>query len=273
MSDNLKNNECKIIVLPEIADLQKEIERLRTELSMLLLERDELKYVQCKNIETAYMLALGSLEYKAYEIQCTVLRLKRKMELVQAKKNRQDKVILENIEKILDEEFAEYQKKLNEQIDKMNEAIERSKGEFLTDEENKELKKLYRAIVKSLHPDLHPDITSAKLQLFHNAVSAYENGDLGALRIIAEMVAEPTLPENNDDSIKTLLKEKDRLLGSIKHINEMISDIKNEYPYILKPIIEDHDKIEEKRTELEGIIADLQTVMDIYANRIQEMLR
>ena len=162
---------------------------------------------------------------------------------------------------------------LNEQIDKMNEAIERSKGEFLTDEENKELKKLYRAIVKSLHPDLHPDITSAKLQLFHNAVSAYENGDLGALRIIAEMVAEPTLPENNDDSIKTLLKEKDRLLGSIKHINEMISDIKNEYPYILKPIIEDHDKIEEKRTELEGIIADLQTVMDIYANRIQEMLR
>ena len=67
MSDNPKNKECKIIIFPEIENLQKEIERLRTELSMLLLERDELKYVQCKNIETAYMLALGSLEYKAYE--------------------------------------------------------------------------------------------------------------------------------------------------------------------------------------------------------------
>lgn len=40
--------------------------------------------VECKNIETAYMLALGNLEYKAYELQCAVLRLKRKAELIRA---------------------------------------------------------------------------------------------------------------------------------------------------------------------------------------------
>jgi curved DNA-binding protein CbpA len=38
----------------------------------------------------------------------------------------------------------------------MNSAIERSKGEFLTKEEAGEMKKLYRRIVKALHPDLHP---------------------------------------------------------------------------------------------------------------------
>ena len=125
----------------------------------------------------AYMLAIGGLEYKAYEIECAILRLKRKAELIQANKNRQEKIVLSKIEEVLDFEFAEYKAKLNEQVDKMNAALERSKGEVLSDEENRELKKLYRAIVKSLHPDLHPNLSDAKINLFHNAAMAYENED------------------------------------------------------------------------------------------------
>ena len=60
--------DSNIILFPDFEALKKEVEKLRTEISMLLLERDELKLVVCKNIETAYMLALGSLEYKAYEL-------------------------------------------------------------------------------------------------------------------------------------------------------------------------------------------------------------
>ena len=109
-----------VIVFPDFEKLKSEVEKMRTELSMLLLERDELQFVICKNIETEYMLKLGSIEYKAYEAQCAALRLKRKIELIQAKKNRQEKVIISVIEETLDNEFAEYQKQLNEQIDKMN---------------------------------------------------------------------------------------------------------------------------------------------------------
>lgn len=81
-----------IIIFPDFEKLKNEVEKIRTELSMLLLERDELQFVICRNIETAYMLKLGGLEYKAYEAQCTALRLKRKIELIQAKKNRQEKL-------------------------------------------------------------------------------------------------------------------------------------------------------------------------------------
>ena len=112
-----------VIVFPDFEKLKNEVEKMRTELSMLLLERDELQFVICKNIETEYMLKLGSIEYKAYEAQCAALRLKRKIELIQAKKNRQEKVIISAIEETLDSEFAEYQKQLNEQIDKMNAII------------------------------------------------------------------------------------------------------------------------------------------------------
>lgn len=182
------SSPSNVIVFPDFEKLKSEVEKMRTELSMLLLERDELQFVICKNIETEYMLKLGSIEYKAYEAQCAALRLKRKIELIQAKKNRQEKVIISAIEETLDNEFAEYQKQLNEQIDKMNDALKRSKAEILSDEDNKELKKLYRKIVKALHPDINPDVSEAQVQLFDNAVSAYKNGDLGTLRIICEMV-------------------------------------------------------------------------------------
>ena len=83
----------ELIVFPEYENLKAEVERFRTELSMLMLEYDELRFVICKNIETEYMLKLGSLEYRAYEAQCTALRLKREIELIQARKNRQEKML------------------------------------------------------------------------------------------------------------------------------------------------------------------------------------
>ena len=175
--------ESNIIKLPEHESLKREVEKLRTEISMLVLERDHLRLVECKNLETSYMMAFGALEHKAYEAQCQMLRLKRKIEMLQAKRNRQEKIVMAEIERELDAEFAEYRKKLNEQIEKMNEAIKRSQGEFLTAEETKECKRLYRAIVKALHPDLHPDLTAAQRQMFQNAVYAYENGDLETLTL------------------------------------------------------------------------------------------
>ncbi len=89
---------------------------------MLVLERDDLLHHECRNIEMAYMLAVGGLEYRAYETECAILRLKRKLELIRAKRNRQEKVVLSGIEEVLDADFAEYRARLNEQIERMNAA-------------------------------------------------------------------------------------------------------------------------------------------------------
>ena len=266
-------DSCTIVLFPEFVTLKAEVEKLRTEISMLLLERDELRLVVCKNIETAYMLALGSLEYKAFELHCEFLRLKRKIDLVQAKKNRQEKVVISAIEKILDEEFEEYQQQLDEQINKMNKALDHSKGRPLTEEETKEVKKTYRNIVKALHPDLHPDITPAQIQLFQNAVQAYENGDLNSLRIISEMVAEPVISEKSENGLTILTKEKERLSKTIELIREQITEIKSEYPYTMKDLVDDPEQIAKKKAELEETINELKEAYDIYVERLKEMLR
>ena len=82
-----KQVSSAIIPFPELDNIKENLEKLRTELSMLVLERDELIYVICKNLEMTYMLTFGGLEYKIYEMECALLRLKRKAELIQAKIN------------------------------------------------------------------------------------------------------------------------------------------------------------------------------------------
>lgn len=262
-----------IILIPDFQKLKEEVERLRIELSMLVLERDELRLVECKNIEMIYMLELGSLEYKAFESQCAFLRLKRKLELIQAKKNRQEKIVLTQIEDNLDLEFAEFQKKLEEQINRMNAAIERSHYDTLSYEETKELKTLYRRIVKVLHPDLNPCLSQAQLDLFHNAVNAYENGDLITLRIIDEMLSDPKIPEDQKDSMTQLAEEKKRLTVLLNIVKESIEMIKSEFPYTVKEIINEPEKIAARKAELKNIIHQYEEAMYAYKARIKEMLR
>ena len=262
-----------IILFPDFQKLKEEVDKLRTELSMLVLERDELRLVECKNIEMIYMLELGSLEYKIFEAQCVFLRLKRKMELIQAKKNRQEKIVLSQIEDTLDAEFTEFQRKLDEQLNKINAAIERSHFDVLSDEEARELKKLYRKIVKALHPDLNPNLTQAQLDLFINAVNAYEKGDINTLRIIDEMVAEPILSDDHKDAITQLAEEKERLIDLMKTVKESIEIIKSEFPYTVKELINDPQKIAARKTELKSIIHEYEEAIAAYKARIEEMVR
>lgn len=84
-----QNTNCTVVPFPEFAALKAEVEKLRVEISMFLLERDELRFVICKNIETAYMLALGSLEYKAFEL--TVMCCVSKEKLILSKQRKIDR--------------------------------------------------------------------------------------------------------------------------------------------------------------------------------------
>lgn len=270
MAKNKSVNE--IILNLEYENLKNELLKKRTELSMLVLQRDELKYVICKNIETKYMLELGNLEYSLYQSECIIMRLKRKVELIQMRINRQEKIDVSAIDKLLDEQFREYQQKLEEKIKKMNEAIERDNGEVLTEQQAKELKKLYRAIVKALHPDLNPNVTKQQIKLFQNAVTAYKNGDLQTLRIINEMISNNHSEDDNTDNIEKMRNELIRLDRMISSINGDIEKIKSEYPYTMKDILFDKEQLNQRKQELKDNIDQCNELVSFYKTKIQNLL-
>ena len=76
---------CDIAANTEYEELFREAGRLQETLSALILERDELKYHICPDIQADYMLKFGALEYKILELQYKILRIKRQIELLKEK--------------------------------------------------------------------------------------------------------------------------------------------------------------------------------------------
>ena len=87
-----------LIEFPDVKQSMEKIRRLKEDLEALLLEREHLRSVVCVNIQREYTLVFGGLEYQIYKASCDYLRLRRKKELIQAKKNRQESIKIGNIE-------------------------------------------------------------------------------------------------------------------------------------------------------------------------------
>lgn len=258
-----------IIEFSSYSELKKEIEQLRIELSMKILEHDELKYVTCKNIETAYILSFGALEAKVYQEEIQWRRLRRKLELLIAARNRRKSIKEEDIERQLDEEFNSFEAIFDEYFKNIDKALERASAETLSKEESKKLKKLYRTIVKRLHPDLNPNITASQRDLFFKAVEAFENGWLAVLEFIAEAV---DVGFEEDDLDKSPLKERDRLKAMIEKIDVDISEIKSNYPYRFKEILDDEDAMVQHRKMLEEQSAYYIAGIEEYETEIQKYI-
>ncbi|MCD8088550.1 MAG: hypothetical protein LUE22_08220 [Oscillospiraceae bacterium] len=264
-------DENKLIKFPEYDALKTEVQKLREEISAAILEQDDLLLQQCKNIEAAYLLRFGGLEYAAYEAECRCLRYKRKLELVIRKRNRQEPINDKALEKTLDQEFREYQDKLDEMIQNMNEALDRSSAKKLSAADATSLKSMYRTIVKALHPDLHSDLSEAKAELFFRAVAAYQVGNLKVMRAIYDMIKSDDLSEE-DKPLLYYMKEKEQLTKRLAKIREKTEEIQMTYPYTLKEFLEDEEKVTQRLDELKALCELYQAQTEEYQAQIKEYL-
>ncbi|MDO5716813.1 MAG: J domain-containing protein [Tissierellia bacterium] len=252
--------------------LLQEKERLRIEVSMLLMERDELRHVECKELEMIYMLSLGDLEFAIYDAYCQYERLKRKCGLIQMAINRKKQPDLKEIERILKEEFQAYQRKLEDIINKINEAHTWHKSPKMTDAEYKELKSLYRKIMKTLHPDVNPDATEEDFAIMEKAKAAYEEGDLYTMRLLM-LIADKKEPVEQLNSMEALTQEIDRLKSYLERLHKEIQYIKSKEPYTYKEWIFDDEKVEEKRESLRAVLEKYEEAIQAYEIKIEDLLK
>jgi hypothetical protein len=268
------NNNLPPVSHPDYEKLNAEIKFLRNEIGGLMLERDNLLYHICKNIKTEYMLKIGALEYKLYEQQCNILRLKRKIEIIQSKINLQQPVVITLIELQLDDEYKEYKQKLAEKLNEINAALELNASPLLSKENVQELKSLYAAIVKKLHPDLHPGAnTETAAKFLTDAVNAYKTGDLPALKTISILISDLSAVIQTKGTLTELEEQKNIFLKRKENLLNIIEEIKNTFPYNQKDFLMDEKKVQQKTSELSLCLEEYNGVCNKLEEKIKTMLQ
>lgn len=257
---------------PEHRELKQQVDQLRGELISLILERDALILVECKDIETAYMLEVGQLEYEAYKLQSEVLRAQRKIEIIEDYKEKEKPIDLKSIERYLNREFDMYEEQLEAQENTIEEALERHERAPVSEEKSHRLNEIYLMILEELHPDVNPEISASELAFYSNARAAYEQADLDRLEIIYNMIDEVEVTENRIEGMAVLVREAQRLSEFVEDIKLEIEKIKTEYPYNMKHFVQDNEAVMQKKASLTATMNQFEDARIRYKAIIRDML-
>jgi len=261
---------------PEFQALLSSIQSLETELSELVYERDKLLYHTCPKIQIEYMLKIGKIEYTIFEYQCNILRLKRKIEIIQAALNREQPYDINEIDKQLDVEYKEYTKKLLEKQKEIDRARLKKDSfkKVLTEEESLELKKLYTQIVKKLHPDINHDTTEEQHKQFNDTVNAYKRSDLSEIRIIYLLLEKTSAKEaETENSMDKLKSKKEMLLDEKNYLLSSIQQIKDTFPYCVLDLLQNNEKLQKKIDELSLLLTENREQYENIENRLKIMIK
>jgi hypothetical protein len=259
---------------PEYEKHQREIRALKQELAALLLEQHELEFHARKNIEAEYMAKIGSLEYKAFEFRCKVLRLTRKYEVVAKAVESGELIELSQIEARLVGEFSGENEKLSESIGRVNAALERRfSGSMLSEAAAAELRQLYSVLIKKLHPDMNPVQNENVAKLFSRAIEAYRNADIDALRAVSLLAEDrKELMDAPVGSMDNLLNTKEKLRDMIGALRKTIGEIKNSYPCNQKELLDDDERVRERAGAIISAITEYRKTCDALEKRLAELL-
>lgn len=140
-----------------------------------------------------------------------------------------------------------------------------------------ELKRLYRQIVKRLHPDVHPNPTEREKDLLDRANKAYKAGDLEEMRRIWEELAGTEQSEESFEDTeegRAQLRELiEKLCKRCAELEKEIRQIKTSFPYTLKALLDDDKTLEMKHRELVDRLAEVRAMLDKIDEYIAELKR
>ena len=253
------------IIHPEVRKLSEQNEQLRAELVHIIAEEYELKHKVAPLLQATYQIEFGDLEIALLKAQIQVAKLRRTLELAQSALNQGKPPNWVEINEQIKREELVWQEKIAEAMRLFHQATFQM-DHRLSPEDSDELRKLYRALVKKLHPDLNPNLSERHKELWLSVQHAYAASDLEALRLyasIADNLAEGT-PPAAPMALDLLRSEQEKLLQRINDLRERLKNLRASEPFASGDLLDDPAWVAAKR-------ADIQTKINL-ANGQEKLL-
>lgn len=220
----------------------------------LLLEKEKIVKTNFQ-VQQRFIELFGDLRLEMLKVEIEIAKIKKEMEYLIRKKNRNESYDLEEMDDFVNQALegmkAQYERMKQEQTQLKNKKM-------LSQEEVKEIKRLYRRLVKLVHPDLNPHQTKEQKELWHQLQEAYRNNDLVWLRELNVLIVFKTKGHEE--------VEIEDLEDKIEAVREEIALLKEEDLYQMRELVIDEEWIEAYKEQYERERSDF----EVYLRSLQK---
>ncbi|WP_305209728.1 J domain-containing protein [Dubosiella newyorkensis] len=220
----------------------------------LLLEKEKIVKTNFQ-VQQRFIEVFGDLRLEMLKVEIEIAKIKKEMEYLVRKKNRNESYDLEEMDDFVNQALegmkAQYERMKEEQAQLKNKKM-------LSQEEVKEVKRLYRRLVKLVHPDLNPHQTKEQKELWHQLQKAYRNNDLAWLRELNVLIV---LKTKGHEEV-----EIEDLEDKIEAVREEIALLKEEDLYQMRELVFDEEWIDAYKEQYERERSDF----EVYLRSLQK---
>ncbi|WP_304749670.1 J domain-containing protein [Dubosiella newyorkensis] len=220
----------------------------------LLLEKEKIVKTNFQ-VQQRFIELFGDLRLEMLKVEIEIAKIKKEMEYLVRKKNRNESYDLEEMDDFVSQALegmkAQYERMKEEQAQLKNKKM-------LSQEEVKEVKRLYRRLVKLVHPDLNPHQTKEQKELWHQLQKAYRNNDLAWLRELNVLIV---LKTKGHEEV-----EIEDLEDKIEAVREEIALLKEEDLYQMRELVFDEEWIDAYKEQYERERSDF----EVYLRSLQK---
>jgi len=244
----------EILLSPEALEKRCRLVELRSELADLFEKRDSMVSQEEPHLTALYIELIGKLQYKEFALRVEVMKLRRKHQLIQSSLNRGERPDMVLVEQTLEVEFVEYKAQIEAQAEALKAAKSYLSAPLMSEEDFSDLKRIYRILIKRLHPDWNTDLSEEKKELFVRAQAAYKSKDVQELRNILLMLDAEDVPQIKEETIDDDIA---RLEQSLEDLRSRIDKLNASFPFDHREKLYDKNWIQQKQTEIKDSIERL----------------
>lgn len=202
----------------------------------VLLRRDSLQK-EAEQYHQEYIRIFGDLILESYSLKVECIKKKKMITYCQLQINRGRSISQVELTAYIEKEMMEYEAELRSMA--MDVKLAKN-AEKISPAEVHRIKKIYHALVKLIHPDMHPELAEDEIikDYWQRIVIAYRHNQLKEMEELDLLVRSYL----DDKGIRPQDINVEGIEEKIKAVEEQIEKILTTNPYLCKLILDDEEE-------------------------------